>query len=138
MNTIINGMEPGLFFVAMFFCLMGFILHKLVSLTMRDRKSQRTPGKYSFSFWLRDNWKEAAIHVILMFLGVLFTPWILEQIHGSPYTPAQISKLLTNAPAMLIYTAVGWVVAAPMEALKKNYKKVVEMVASVTKKSLKK
>lgn len=127
-------MEPKTFFTALFFCFLGFILHKLLVLMMRDRKSQRTPGKLSGRFWLKDNWVEALFHAILMFLGVLFTPYLLDQIHGSAYTPAQLKSMLTNAPAMLTYTAVGWLIAAPMQAVKKNYKNVVDFIKPKKKK----
>lgn len=46
------------------FILVGYGLYALIETTGRDVKSKNTPKKWSWNFWLRDNWRRYIVTIL--------------------------------------------------------------------------
>ncbi len=114
---ITGYLTADVFFAALTFAFLGFAIHKILTGANRDVKSQRTPGKFSFTFWIKDNWIEAATHFLLLYTVVRFAPDTVKL-----FAPSWL-EFFKSADHMLIYVAVGWLVAYPLNKIKKKLEK---------------
>jgi hypothetical protein len=78
-NYISGGMTPSHLLAALTFAAFGWITYKVVTGLRRKRASHRTPVKWSWGFWLKDNWKEGFLHAVIMFALVRFAAEILSK-----------------------------------------------------------
>lgn len=112
-------MHPKVFVAAMLFAVFGFILHKLNSLRIRDKKSNRTPEKLSIKFWLIDNRLDIIHNVIMIIIGVRFAPDIIGLLVMIKILPDWVTNFFNAADHMAIYVAVGWISAYRIEKINK-------------------
>lgn len=76
------------FISGLLFAGIGILITLLVHSLTRDKESERTPVKYSFTFMLYDNWKR----ILLVFLCVLVTIRFFEDL-----TPWKFNMLFALA-----------------------------------------
>ena len=100
-NYLSGGMTPAHLFAALTFSAMGWATYKIITAMMRNRGSQRTPPNWSWRFWIRDNWKEAAQHAFLMFVLVRFAAEIMAR------TIPNSAEVLDSQDPMWVYLVVG-------------------------------
>jgi hypothetical protein len=114
---IITGYMPkAVFMAALIFAFCGFLFHKIIKWrTSKARK--KTTEKFNFAFWVKDNIAEAIAHAFVLFLAVRFAPDLLR------YVAPQSVEFFQSADKMLVYVAIGWIVAYPISWFKKKFKK---------------
>lgn len=112
-NYISGGMTQQHLLAALSFAALGWLLYKCITAARRDRGSHRTPVKWSWKFWLKDNWKEALLHALIMFAMVRFASEILNKIGVSP------DVIESNDP-MWIYFVVGVLKSWILDKVKKQ------------------
>lgn len=115
--TIITGYMPKeAFTAALIFAFCGFVFHKIIQ--WRTRKGRKlNPVKFNWKYWIKDNLMEAIAHAFVLFLAVRFAPDVLR------YIAPQSIEFFQAADKMLIYVAIGWIVAYPISWFKKKFKK---------------
>jgi sterol desaturase/sphingolipid hydroxylase (fatty acid hydroxylase superfamily) len=111
-NYISGGMTPQHLLAALSFAAMGWFVYKSVTAAFRKVSSHRTPAKWCWSFWIRDNWKEAFQHSIIMFLLVRFTPDALMY-----YGVSQ--EWINGKDPMLLAVAIGFLKSFILDKVKK-------------------
>lgn len=79
-NYISGGMTPGHLAAAMTFAFLGWFVYHMIVAGKRDRASHRTPAKWSWSFWLKDNLPNAVKSFILTFALIRFAADILPRV----------------------------------------------------------
>lgn len=99
-NYISGGMTPEHLLAALSFAAMGWFVYKSVTAAFRKVSSHRTPAKWCWKFWIRDNWKEAFQHSIIMFVLVRFAAEILAKSGVS-------AEVIDSKDPMWIYLLVG-------------------------------
>lgn len=63
------------------FFFIGYFIYGLTETSGRDKKSKRTPKKWSWKFWFRDNWKRYVTSLLTTY--VLFR--FYTEISGHPF-----------------------------------------------------
>ena len=102
----------------------GFVLHKLIAMSRRNKASQNTPGKFNLVFWLHDNWVSIVFHATLIVAVILYLPDVVDYVAGFQHTPKQIADLLSGIPAKLSFFAGGYLSAMPMSWFEKKMRDV--------------
>lgn len=77
--SILGDMSVQAYFVLFFFMLFGLVFIRVFELATRKKGSERTPEKFSFKFWLQDNWQSILLSVMTMFLTVRFSSEFLPE-----------------------------------------------------------
>jgi ABC-type methionine transport system permease subunit len=72
--TLLGNQSASAFAALVFFSLLGAVLSLLLHTTKRDPNSIATPRKFSWIFFIEDNWKRAITSLILIYLALRFTP----------------------------------------------------------------
>jgi len=116
MKSFIGLMPLNTFIAALIFAMLGWVLHKLITGTKRDTKSTRSPKKWSWKFWIKDNIHEAFLHFCLLYSAVRFAPDLIKVV------APQWVEFFHDADNMLIYLVVGWLASYPINKLKKATK----------------
>jgi sterol desaturase/sphingolipid hydroxylase (fatty acid hydroxylase superfamily) len=93
-------MTPEHLLAALSFAAMGWFVYKGITAATRKKSSHRTPVRWSWTFWLRDNWKEAILHAVIMFALVRFAAEILAKTGVD-------SEVINSEDPMWIYLLVG-------------------------------
>ena len=78
-NYITGEMTPAHLLAALTIFAIGWFVYKGVTGITRKRSSQRTPARWSWKFWIKDNWREAFLHMVISFAIVRFAPDILSK-----------------------------------------------------------
>jgi len=63
------------------FFIIGYIIYGLIETTGRDKLSQKTPRKWSWKFWFKDNWRRYLLTILCSY--VLFR--FYSEISGHPF-----------------------------------------------------
>lgn len=63
------------------FFFIGYFLYGLSETTGRDRRSRRTPKKWSWKFWYRDNWRRYLTSILATYILFRF----YTEISGHPF-----------------------------------------------------
>ena len=109
-------MPAAVFLAALIFAFCGFLFHKIIQWrTSKTRK--KSDEKFNFKYWVKDNITEAIAHGFVLFLAVRFAPDAIK------YIAPQSVEFFQSADKMLIYVAIGWIVAYPISWFKKKFKK---------------
>ena len=109
-------MPQEVFMASLIFAFCGFVFHKIIQWrTSKTRK--KTNEKFNFTYWVKDNFTEAIAHAFVLCLAVRFAPDLLR------YIAPQSVEFFQSADKMLIYVAIGWIVAYPIAWFKKKFKK---------------
>ena len=109
-------MPTDIFLAALIFAFCGFLFHKIIQWrTSKTRK--KTDERFDFAFWIKDNFQEAIAHAFILCLVVRFAPDFIR------YIAPQLVVFFQSSDKMLIYVAVGWIVAYPISWFKKKFKK---------------
>jgi hypothetical protein len=124
MNLLIQTAAP---------VIIGFALHKLITLGRRDRGSQNTPGNLEFKFWWHDNWVSVVFHITLVVAVILYLPDLIDWAAGYKHTPKQIADVLTGVPAKLLLFAGGVISAMPLTWFEKKLREVKKKLGLMTK-----
>ncbi len=117
-NYISGGMTPSHLMAALSFAAMGWLSYKVVTGATRVKHSIRTPVKWSWKFWVKDNWKEAVTHAVIMFILVRFASEILAK------TIPNSAEYLDSKDPMWIYLVVGVAKSFILDKIKKKNGKV--------------
>jgi hypothetical protein len=115
-NFISGGMTPQHLLAALSFAAMGWILFKAFTGITRVKASTRSPRHWSWSFWIKDNWKQAFTHAILMFILVRFAAEILAKTGVS-------AEIIESEDPMWIYFVVGVAKSWILDVVKKRNSK---------------
>ena len=107
-NSLTGEMPLGVFLASLTFALFGWVIYKSITAQGRDRKSSRSPIKWSWSFWFRDNWHEALIHMVIMFCLVRFAPDAI--VYFWPDSKEFFHQSDPMLPALVLGFAKGFVV----------------------------
>jgi len=99
-NYISGGMTPSHLLAALSFAACGWFVYKAVTAATRKKSSKRTPVKWDWKFWIRDNWKEAIQHAVIMFALVRFAAEILAK-------SGVDSEVINSEDPMWIYFVIG-------------------------------
>ena len=105
--TIIGVLPPAVFFAACLFCLLGWVLYKVVSYQKLKAK-EKDKVKFSFDYWRKDNIKEALFKIAWTFVLVRFAPQIIQTFNKDLYT--QISSMDAMWMYFLIGVLASWVI----------------------------
>jgi hypothetical protein len=81
-KIIVGGEYTNVMLLAyLWFFVVGYVIYGLTETTGRDVKSKRTPNKWSWKFWFKDNWRR--------YLTTLLCTYILfrfyTEISGHPF-----------------------------------------------------
>jgi hypothetical protein len=74
--TLLGNQSASAFAALVFFALLGALLSMLLHTTRRDVLHSATPIRFSWRFFIQDNWKRAITSLILIYLALRFTPEI--------------------------------------------------------------
>lgn len=103
MNEFISGlvgnMTPAHFGMLMFFALVGATIKLTTQVSKRDVASTATPEKFSFSFLLQDNWKRMLSSLLLIYLFVRFSSFLV---------PASLLETLPDEAEILMCVFIGY------------------------------
>lgn len=113
-NFLTGGIEPIHFLAAMTFGFIGWGCYKIISAIRRDKGSQRTPAKFHWGFWLKDNAKEAAQGAFLFFVFLRFAADLVPRL-----MPDMADWFASNDPMWLPFL-IGVLKAPLLERLKKS------------------
>lgn len=114
-NLLSGGMPIMHFLAALTFASIGWFVYKTITGLRRERGSQRTPAKWSWKFWIADNYKEAFQHFVIMFVLVRFASEILAQ-------SGIKEQIIESNDPMWIYFVVGVVKSWLLDMWKKRKK----------------
>jgi len=64
------------------FMFIGYVIYALIETTGRDKESQKTPHKWSWKFWLNDNWRRYLVTILSTY--VLFR--FYTEFNGSSFS----------------------------------------------------
>lgn len=101
LQALLGSMSPSVFISAMIFCLIGFIIQKRLSY-IKGKDKPRTPLKFSWEFWFKDNLDDILIQLLITFVLVRFAPDIIL------YFFPQSREFFERADAMVIYLVLGF------------------------------
>lgn len=76
---------------ACIFVTLGALLNILIEVSGRNKESQRTPEKFSFSFFLQDNWKRISLTALVCIIGVMVGNELIEFL--GVYIPENLARL---------------------------------------------
>jgi Na+/melibiose symporter-like transporter len=83
-KIILGSMAPDQFFAMLFFAFIGVAATMLLDTKTRDKDSPRTPEKFHFGFWIKDNFIRILRNILFLCLGIRFYP---ELNGGEQITP---------------------------------------------------
>ena len=75
LNDVFGGESGNKLVALIIFAVIGFVVSLLVDRIKNNRKI-KSNGGFSFDYWIRDNWARMILSVIVIILGILFTPQI--------------------------------------------------------------
>ena len=78
-NYLSGGMTPEHLSAAMLMAFFGFVVYKAITGIKRDRVSHRTPAKFDWKFWFKDNAIEAAQSFVIVLAIIRFYSEIVHQ-----------------------------------------------------------
>jgi hypothetical protein len=76
MQALLGGQDVWTFLGYVAWALIGAFIMVQIHANSRDPKSQRTPVKFSWAFWLRDNGRRALFSLVLIMVAIRFSPEI--------------------------------------------------------------
>lgn len=76
-STLLGGQTASAFAALLFFALLGAAISMLLHTTKRDPNSTATPIRFSWLFFIEDNWKRAITSLLLIYVALRFTPDII-------------------------------------------------------------
>ncbi len=76
-STLLGGQTAGAFAALLFFALLGALISLLFHTTKRDPVSSSTPIRFSWIFFIQDNWKRALTSFLLIYVFLRFTPELI-------------------------------------------------------------
>ena len=94
----LGGKSVGLYLAAIVFIVLGFVTNKVIVFRNRTDKTK----DFSWSFWLKDNWADVVLALLLSFTTVRFTDDILNLV--GKYTTFDVTFI---TDAMFYYYIVG-------------------------------
>lgn len=115
-NLISGGMTPQHLLAALTFATIGWVAYKTITGITRVKASTRSPRGWSWSFWIKDNWKQGLTHATLMFILVRFAAEILAKSGVS-------AEIIESQDPMWIYFVVGVAKSWILDVVKKKYRK---------------
>lgn len=74
LQLLLGDQAPQTFGVLLFYALFGAALSLLLHTTERDPNSNRTPDKFCWKFFFRDNWKRIVTGIMMIGATLRFTP----------------------------------------------------------------
>lgn len=113
-SPLTGTLTTSVFLYALFFGMLGWVIHKLITGVNRRKKSPTSPVHWSWKFWIIDNIDEALLHSTTLFVAVRFAPDLVKY-----FSPESVD-FFKDADHMLIYVVVGWAVSYPINYLKKK------------------
>lgn len=72
-DAVLGGYSIGQFAGYFFWAIMGVFIVVQFNVNTRDRKGDRTPEQFKWSFWFRDNARRVAFNVALIFATIRFS-----------------------------------------------------------------
>jgi hypothetical protein len=101
------------------FFIIGFVVYGLTETTGRDVKSKSTPMKWSWKFWLKDNWRRYLTTILCTYLLFVFN----NKFSGHPFGDfdALTLGLLGDGIAATLKKRVS-LIAGNREKLMEDYK----------------
>ena len=106
-TTIIGVLPPAIFAAAFFFCLLGWVLYKVISFK-KMQATAKDKAKFSWDYWKKNNLTEAAYKIVWTFVLVRFAPQIIQTFNKELY--AQISSMDAMWMYFLIGVMASWVI----------------------------
>lgn len=79
-DAVLGGYNLGQFAGLLFWALIGAYILIQFNANTRDPKAARTPVKFSWSFWIRDNARRAIFNLVLILTSIRFS----QEITGKP------------------------------------------------------
>lgn len=77
-QAILGTQTLDVFLTNVFFALIGLALSVLVDTSTRNPVSKTSPVHFSWKFFFQDNWKRLVRNILLLFLGLRFSPELLN------------------------------------------------------------
>lgn len=114
-NFVSGGLTPDHLLAALTFAALGWFVYKTVTASQRKiQRVRKTPEKWSWKFWIKDNWKEAVQHMVLMFVLVRFAADILPRMNP------QLGEWMNSEDQMWLPFLVGVLKAYVLDYFKKK------------------
>jgi hypothetical protein len=76
-ESLSGGYDPGQFLGFFAWALIGAFIMICIQTQSRDPKSLRTPVKFSWIFWLRDNVRRVVFNIVLILVCIRFSQEVL-------------------------------------------------------------
>lgn len=71
-EILLNGYSLSQFLGYVFFFVIGYLLFSLDETSKRDRGSVTTPKRFSWKFWIRDNWRRYLTTILFTYVFFRF------------------------------------------------------------------
>ena len=116
-NYFTNGIESSFISAAFFFLLLAFVTSKWFQFTIRDKVSNRTPLKASFSFWWLGNYNSVVSFFLMCFPIIVFTEDLVHWL-GLNFLP---DAMKTENPMYIYYIfglSFGWILEVILKKAK--------------------
>lgn len=97
--SLVGEMGIAHFAMLMFFALIGATIKLTTQVKERDVASPATPERFSFGFLLADNWKRMLSSLLLIYVFVRFTSFLV---------PSNILAGLPDEAEMLVCILIGY------------------------------
>ncbi len=92
------GSKPPVFFAwAYFYASLGIVFYKFIRFQNRETKYE-----FNLLYWLKDNWKEILINIMLIYFAARFTPGITALIQTYFGLPEQIGALISDTDFLFL------------------------------------
>ena len=113
MKDILGPLGANTFAAACFFCLLGWILYKVITFQKATKKT-----KFSWSYWIKDNVIEAAYKVAWTFVLVRFGPELWQAV-----SPDTFKQYASSGGSMTTYFLLGIFASFIINKIKKSVPK---------------
>lgn len=70
-DILLGGMSVNYFIAMVLYALVGAIVNKAADVTKRNVPSDRSPKKFSFSYWWKDNKRKAIADILLVPVAIV-------------------------------------------------------------------
>lgn len=94
-SIIMDGMQPVYFWVYYFFAFLGLVTYLIIDLWNRNVASERSPVKFSWSFWIKDNYLRVILTLVIVPIAIIMFQEVMGT--GITYLGAFILGLATDA-----------------------------------------